>query len=140
MEQQKKRIGEASPEELLTMQGKYGKIKVVEVEDDGDTYCIYLKRPDFETLKAVTKVSKTDELEGTKVFIRNCMVGGAAEVLDDAVLLVAAASAASSLHLDPDALNEEDWASALTQSLWLENRYMDVMKSSIASALSGKDG
>ena len=35
MEQQKKRIGEASPEELLTMQGKYGKIKVVEVEDDG---------------------------------------------------------------------------------------------------------
>ena len=44
------------------------------------------------------------------------------------------------LHIDPDVLNEEDWASALTQSLWLENRYMDVMKSSIASALSGKDG
>lgn len=97
MEQQKKRIGEASPEELLTMKGKYGKIKVVEVEDDGDTYFIYLKRPDFETLKAVTKVSKTDELEGTKIFVRNCMVGGAAEVLDDAVLLVSAASAASSL-------------------------------------------
>ncbi len=99
MEQQKKRIGEASPEELITMKGKYGKIKVVEVEveDDGDTYCIYLKRPDFETLKAVTKVSKTDELEGTKVFVRNCMVGGAREVIDDAVLLVAAASAASSL-------------------------------------------
>ncbi len=94
---EQKRIGEASPEELLTLKGKYGKVKMVEVEDEDTIYCIYLKRPDFETLKAVTKVSKTDELEGTKVFIRNCMVGGAAEVLDDAVLLVAAASAASSL-------------------------------------------
>ena len=94
---EQKRIGEASPEELLTLKGKYGKVKMVEVEDEDAIYCIYLKRPDFETLKAVTKVSKTDELEGTKVFIRNCMVGGASEVLDDAVLLVAAASAASSL-------------------------------------------
>ena len=94
---EQKRIGEASPEELLTLKGKYGKVKMVEVEDEDAIYCIYLKRPDFETLKAVTKVSKTDELEGTKIFIRNCMVGGASVVLDDAVLLVAAASAASSL-------------------------------------------
>ena len=70
---------------------------VVEVEDDGDTYCIYLKRPDFATLKAVTKVAKTDELEGTKIFLQNCMVAGTQEVLEDGVLLVAAASAASSL-------------------------------------------
>lgn len=94
---EQKRIGEASPEELLTLKGKYGKVKMVEVEDEDTIYCIYLKRPDFATLKAVTKVAKTDELEGTKIFLQNCMVAGAQEVLEDGVLLVAAASAASSL-------------------------------------------
>ena len=94
---EQKRIGEASPEELLTLKGKYGKVKMVEVEDEDTIYCIYLTRPDFATLKAVTKVAKTDELEGTKIFLQNCMVAGAQEVLEDGVLLVAAASAASSL-------------------------------------------
>lgn len=94
---EQKRIGEVTPEELLTLKGKYGKVKMVEVEDEDATYCIYLKRPDFATLKAVTKVAKTDELEGTKIFLQNCMVAGAQEVLEDGVLLVAAASAASSL-------------------------------------------
>lgn len=59
---EQKRIGEASPEELLTLKGKYGKVKMVEVEDEDTIYYIYLKRPDFATLKAVTKVAKTDEL------------------------------------------------------------------------------
>ena len=36
-------------------------------------------------------------------------------------------------------LNEEDWVSAQTQSLWLENRLMELHKADIASALSGKD-
>lgn len=96
---EQKRIGEASPEEFLTLKGKYGKVKMVEVEDEDEDaiYCIYLKRPDFATLKAVTKIAKTDELEGTKIFLQNCMVAGAQEVLEDGVLLVAAASAASSL-------------------------------------------
>ena len=94
---EQKRIGEVSPEELLTLKGKYGKVKMVEVEDEDAIYCIYLKRPDFATLKAVTKIAKTDELEGTKIFLQNCMVAGAQEVLEDGVLLVAAASAASSL-------------------------------------------
>ena len=94
---EQKRIGEASPEELLTLKGKYGKVKMVEVEDEDTIYFIYLKRPDFATLKAGTKVAKTDELEGTKIFLQNCMVAGAQEVLEDGVLLVAAASAASSL-------------------------------------------
>ena len=36
-------------------------------------------------------------------------------------------------------LNEEDWVSALPQSLWLENRLIELHKAAIASALSGKD-
>ena len=43
------------------------------------------------------------------------------------------------LHIDPEALNDEDWASALAQSLWLENRSMEVMRSAIALAISGKE-
>ena len=45
----------------------------------------------------MTKIAKSDELEGTKIFLRNCMVEGAKEVLEDGVLLVAAANAASEL-------------------------------------------
>ena len=93
----KQRIGEVSPEELLKLRAKHGKVKLVEAEDEDAIYCIYLKRPYFATLKAVTKIAKTDELEGTKIFLQNCMVAGAQEVLEDGVLLVAAASAASSL-------------------------------------------
>lgn len=91
------RIGEASPEELLVLKNKYPRVKLVEVEDEGDIYCLYLRRPDFEVLKAVTKLAKTDELEATKYFLKNCVVAGAQEVLEDGVLLVAAASAASAL-------------------------------------------
>ena len=93
----KQRIGEVSPEELLKLKAQHGKVKLVEVEDEDAVYCIYLKRPDFPTLKAVQKVAKSDELEGTKVFLQNCLVEGAKEVMEDGVLLVAAASAASSL-------------------------------------------
>lgn len=93
----KQRIGEISPEELLKLKAKHGKVKLVEVEDEDAVYCIYVKRPDFSTIKAVHKVSKTDEVEGTKIFLQNCIVEGAKEVMEDGVLLMAASSAASSL-------------------------------------------
>lgn len=93
----KQRIGEVSPEELLKLKAKHGKVKLVEVEDEDAVYCIYLKRPDFSTIKAVQKVVKSDELEGSKVFLKNCLVEGAKEVMEDGVLLMAAATAATDL-------------------------------------------
>ena len=93
----KKYIGEVSPEELDKLKVKYGKIKIVDVEDEDEVYRIYLKRPDFETIKAVNKIAKSDDLEASKIFLRNCMVEGAKEVLEDGVLFVAASSAASEL-------------------------------------------
>lgn len=93
----KKYIGEVSPEELDKLKAKYGKVKIVDVEDEEEVYRIYLKRPDFETIKAVNKIAKSDDLEASKIFLRNCMVEGAKEVLEDGVLFVAASSAASEL-------------------------------------------
>ena len=49
----------------------------------------YFKRPTLETLKAVTKVAKSDEVEAGKVMFDNCWLGGSQELRTDALLFMA---------------------------------------------------
>lgn len=93
-----KRIGELTPEALEALKANTpGRIYLVEVTDEEAIHCLYIRRPDFDTLKAVSKVGKTDELESSRVFLSNCRVAGSEAVLQDGVLLVAAASAVGEL-------------------------------------------
>ena len=59
------------------------------VDDDGDTHIGYFKRPDFPTIKAVTKLAKSDEVEAGKVMFDNCWLGGSKTLREDAVLFMA---------------------------------------------------
>ena len=49
----------------------------------------YFRRPDFQTVKAITKISKTDEVEAGKVMFDNCWLGGSEQLRKDAVLFMA---------------------------------------------------
>ena len=92
-----KRIGELSPEALDELKTKYSRIYLIEVEDESETHCLYLRRPDFNTIKAVSKVAKDDPVESSRIFVVNCKVAGSDAVLEDGVLLMAAANASSEL-------------------------------------------
>lgn len=68
---------------------KHGKIHRVDIVDGVDTHIGYFHRPDFQTIKAVTKVSKTDEVEAGKVLFNNCWLGGSEALRTDAILFMA---------------------------------------------------
>ncbi|WP_289159274.1 hypothetical protein [uncultured Muribaculum sp.] len=61
----------------------------VDIVDGEETHIGYFKRPDFATIKAVTKLAKTDEVEAGKVMMDNCWLGGSEELRKDAVLFMA---------------------------------------------------
>lgn len=65
------------------------KIYRVDIVDGEDTHIGYFKRPDFATIKAVTKLAKSDEVEAGKVMFNNCWLGGSEELGTDAVLFMA---------------------------------------------------
>lgn len=81
--------GAVTPEKILAWKRQHRKVYRVDVVDDGDTHIGYFKRPDFATIKAVTKVAKTDEVEAGKIMFDNCWLGGSEELRKDAVLFMA---------------------------------------------------
>lgn len=81
--------GGITPEQVEAMKSKHRKVFRVDIVDGEDTHVGYFKRPDFATIKAITKISKTDEVEAGKVLFDNCWLGGSAELRDDAVLFMA---------------------------------------------------
>lgn len=98
-----KRIGELSQEALDQLKEKYSRIYLIEVEDESETHCLYLRRPDFNTIKAVGKVAKDDPLESSRILLVNCKVAGSDTVLEDGVLLMAAGNASSELLISAKA-------------------------------------
>lgn len=81
--------GNITPEMVEAMKAKHRKVFRVDIVDGEDTHIGYFKRPDFATIKAITKLAKTDEVEAGKVLFANCWLGGSAELEKDAVLFMA---------------------------------------------------
>lgn len=81
--------GGVSPEQIEAWKNQHRKVYCIDIVEDGDTHIGYFKRPDFATIKAMTKISKTDEVEAGKVMFNNCWLGGSAELGTDAVLFMA---------------------------------------------------
>lgn len=75
--------------QIAAFKAKHGKVHRVDIVENGDTYIGYFHRPDFQTIKAVTKVSKTDEVEAGKVLFDNCWLGGSEALRRDAILFMA---------------------------------------------------
>ncbi len=81
--------GGVTDAQIEAWKGKHKKVARVDIVDGADTHIGYFKRPDFATVKAITKLSKTDEVEAGKVLFDNCWLGGSAELRTDAVLFMA---------------------------------------------------
>lgn len=81
--------GGVTPEQVESWKNKHRKVYRVDIVDGEDTHIGYFKRPDFATIKAITKVSKTDEVEAGKVMFDNCWLGGSEDLKNDAVLFMA---------------------------------------------------
>lgn len=82
--------GTLSEAEIAKLKARYGRIYIVEVEDDdSEVYVAYFKRPDMSTLAAMTKMAKTDDIQAGKILVENCFVGGSEAVKTDPALFVA---------------------------------------------------
>ena len=81
--------GGLTPEQIAQLKEKHRKVVRVDVVDGDETHIGYFKRPDFATVKAVTKLSKTDEVEAGRVLFKNCWLGGSPWLEQDAVLFMA---------------------------------------------------
>lgn len=81
--------GGLTDEQVAAFKEKHRKSFAIEVQDGDEVHIGYFKRPTLETLKAVTKVAKTDEVEAGKVIFDNCWLGGSQELRTDALLFMA---------------------------------------------------
>ena len=82
--------GGVTDEQLTAWKRRYGKVMIVEIEEDDELHKVYLHRPSLDTMAAVSKIGKTNDVESAKVMLANCWLGGSEAVKDDAVLFMEA--------------------------------------------------
>lgn len=87
-EMEYKILGEASENQIAEWKNRYRKVFSIEVIDGEDKHIGYFSRPSMQTMSAVTKVSKTDDIQGAKVLFDNCFLGGSEALKEDAVLFL----------------------------------------------------
>jgi len=82
--------GGVTEEQIKAWKGKWGKIVRIDVVDGSDTHVGYFHRPRLETMSAVTKIAKTDELKSSETMFDNCWLGGSAAMRTDSILFMEA--------------------------------------------------
>lgn len=80
--------GGITPVQVEQFKKKHRKIVRIDVVDGEETHVGYFRRPDFATVKAVTKLGKSDEVEAGRVLFKNCWLGGSEWLEQDAVLFM----------------------------------------------------
>lgn len=80
--------GGVTEQQIEAWKRQHRRICRVDVVDGADTHIGYFKRPDFATVKAATKLAKTDEVESGKVMFKNCFLGGSEWLEQDTVLFM----------------------------------------------------
>lgn len=82
--------GIESEDNINMWKAKYRKVYMVTIEDDGEKFAAYFKRPDMEVMSAVNKTSKNDEVKAAVFLFDNCWLGGDPIVKEDSVLRMSA--------------------------------------------------
>lgn len=83
--------GGVADEKIQSWKNVHRRVVRIDIVDGEDLHVVYFKRPSIETMSAVTKISKTDEVKGSTTLYDNCFLGGSEEVRNDAILFAAAA-------------------------------------------------
>ncbi|WP_297829828.1 hypothetical protein [uncultured Rikenella sp.] len=82
--------GGITEEQINKWKATLGRVIRIDVTDGDDLHVAYFKRPSIETMSAVTKVGKNDEVKSAAVLYDNCFLGGDTEIREDALLFMAA--------------------------------------------------
>lgn len=82
--------GGVTEEQIQAWKAKHGKVIRIDVIDDGDLHVGYFHRPRLETMSAVAKITKTDEIKGSETLFDNCWLGGSTAIRHDAILFMEA--------------------------------------------------
>lgn len=78
--------GGITPEQIGRWKAQHRKVYEITLDDDGELLSGYFHRPDMETMTAVTKLTKTDEIKGAEALFANCWLGGAQLIQEEATL------------------------------------------------------
>ena len=82
--------GGVTEEQIKQWKGKHGKVVRIDVVDDDDLHVGYFHRPKLDTISAVTKMAKSDEMRSSEVLYDNCWLGGSPAMRKDAMLFLQA--------------------------------------------------
>lgn len=82
--------GGVTEEQINKWKAVHKRVIRIDVTDGEDLHVAFFKRPSLETMSAVTKVSKSDEVKGVAILYDNCFLGGDKEMREDALLFMAA--------------------------------------------------
>ncbi len=82
--------GGVTEEQINSWKKEHRKVFSIEIEDDGELFIGYFHRPSMETMSAVTKLAKTDDVKSTTVMFDNCWLGGDSVMKTDMVVKMAA--------------------------------------------------
>lgn len=82
--------GGVSAEQIAAWKKEHRKVYAIEVEDDGELFVGYFHRPGMETLSAVNRLAKTDEVKSTTTMFDNCWLGGDPVMKTDTLVRMAA--------------------------------------------------
>lgn len=89
-EQEPVHNGGITAEQIELWRAKHRKVYQIDVDDDGEVFTAYFRRPDNETLAATTSLAQRDPYKAMSVLFENCWLGGDPLIKDDAVLRMAA--------------------------------------------------
>lgn len=67
---------------------RYGKVVRIDVVDGDELHIGYFHRPKLDTMSAVSKIGKTDEMKSAEVMFDNCWLGGSKALREDAILFL----------------------------------------------------
>ena len=89
MDKKKEIIGIVPQEQINLWKNKHRIVNAIEITDEGQIFVGYFTRPDMETMSAVAKVGKVDEMKAAEILFEGCWLGGAEIIKNDVALKMA---------------------------------------------------
>lgn len=80
--------GGVKEEDIKQWKSRHGKVIRIDVVDGDELHIGYFHRPRLETMSAVSKMGKTDEVKSAEVMFDNCWLGGSKALREDTVLFL----------------------------------------------------
>jgi len=92
-----KAIGKATKTQINDWKKEFGKIYELSVEDEDGEHFTYVKKPNIDTLSAVTKYTDTDPLKSLVIMFNGTRLGGSEKVTTDDELKLSTAAGLKSI-------------------------------------------